>query len=91
MNDRSDTRQRLVELRHQLVADLGCQVDGGTLALLGNVQGALVAIDALPGSDEVAPADRVVIADDGERITLTLYREAEAVAVVLDTLPAQSG
>ena len=39
---------------------------------------------ASEGCGEVEPADRVVIADDGAAIPLLLYREAEAVAVVLD-------
>jgi hypothetical protein len=85
--DRTILRQRLVEMRDRLVADLGCQVHGGTLTLLADLQGALAALDALPGSDEVESADRVVIADDGE-IRLLLYDADRAVGVTLSAARA---
>src|SRR5260221_11486436 len=79
----AETRRGVVEMRDRLVADLGCQVDGGTLALLADVQGALPAIDAAEADGrEVEPAERAVVTDDGETIRLAAYRGNIAVAEV---------
>ena len=69
-------------MRSQLVGTLGCLIDGGGLALLADVQGALAAIDAArpdchdvePIEREVEPAERVVVTDDGVTIRLSAYR-----------------
>ena len=44
--DRSETRQRLLDMRTRLLDDLGRQMDGGTLTLLAGVNAGLAAIDA---------------------------------------------
>jgi hypothetical protein len=69
---RPETRQRLVEMRSGLLADMDRQIEAGQLALLAGINAALGAIDgeAVPAD----PAARVVVSDDGQ-IRLTLYRD----------------
>jgi hypothetical protein len=61
----------------RLIGNLGKQIEGGDLALLAAVNGALAAID-MDGGDSVvvAPGARAILADDGQTITLTIYTQA---------------
>lgn len=54
-------RQRLAALRADLVERLAAEphLDAGMLHLLGDVGGALAAIDAMPADDELARLDPV--------------------------------
>jgi hypothetical protein len=77
-------RQQLVDMRERLIGNLGEKIEGRDLALTAAVNGALSAVEAgdavLPDAE---PAARAVVADiPGEPIALTLYREAEAVAMI---------
>jgi hypothetical protein len=76
----AETRQRLIELRAGLLADMDRQIDAGQLALLAGISGALAAIDSedLPAE----PAARAVVSDDGTEIRLTLYTNAHAAAAI---------
>ena len=79
---RAETRQRLVELRAGLLADMDRQIEAGPLALLTGISAALAAIDSedLPAE----PVTRAVVSDDDGQIRLTLYLDdGEAMAVVL--------
>jgi hypothetical protein len=88
MTARSETRQRLVEMRERLVVDLGERIDGGTMSLLLAINAAISAIDAEP-LPEAESAGRAVVSDDGETIRVVLYAGANAVgAVVLDPMRA---
>jgi hypothetical protein len=46
MTDRSALREQLVMMRERLIDSLGDQIEGGYLARLNEVQGAIAAIDA---------------------------------------------
>jgi hypothetical protein len=83
----SDLRSRLCEMRAELVGKLEQRIDGGMLALLGTVHGAISAVDAVP--EEVDPADRAVVSDDGETIFLTFYA-ADGAACGLELAPAHA-
>jgi hypothetical protein len=48
----ADLREKLVEMRADLVEQLAAQIDGGVLALLGSVGAAIVALDAMPTGEE---------------------------------------
>ena len=74
-------------MRGALVERLGRRVEGGDLALLGSVHGAIAAVDAVPG--EVAPAARAAVADDGEVIRLVFYAE-DGAACGLELAPAHA-
>jgi hypothetical protein len=80
----TDTRRQLLDMRERLVGNLGERIEGGDLALLAAVHGAMAAIEAadrvLPDAEQAA---RAVVTDtrDGP-IALTLYNEAEAVATI---------
>jgi hypothetical protein len=41
--DLAGLRRRLIAMRQELVADLGIEIEGGTLALLGSVNSAVAA------------------------------------------------
>jgi hypothetical protein len=91
MTDRAATRQQLAEMRSRLIGNLGKQIEGGDLALLTSVQGAIAAIDAEPD----CPADaermaRAIVTDiPGEQIRVSLYAEdGRAAAVELNPLRA---
>jgi hypothetical protein len=56
----SDLRSRLYDMRAGLVKRLEKRIEGGDLALLGSVHGAIEAVAAVP--EEVAPAARAVVA-----------------------------
>src|SRR5665213_1370815 len=79
VRDRAATRQQLAEMRSRLLGNRGKQIDGGDVALLASVQGAIAAMDA-DGSASVAVAHggRAILADDGQTISLTIYTEAAA-------------
>ena len=70
--DLATLRRRLIAMRQELVADLGIEIEGGTLALLGSVNSAVAAIEA-ELVIEADPADRAIVSDDGEAILLTVY------------------
>lgn len=78
----SALRGRLLDLRADLLAQLTAaeHTDAGLLALVGNVSAALDALDTVP--DDAAPAQRVVVVDDGHTISLALFTEAGRVAAV---------
>ena len=84
MTNRAATLQQLIEMRGRLLDDLGERIDGGSLSLLTAIGGALAAIDAELGMDpeEVQPATRIVLTDDGDTARLTLYGNTGAVAAV---------
>jgi hypothetical protein len=80
----TDTRRQLAAMRVRLVSNLGEQIEGGNLALLAAVNGALSAIEAVDAAiPDAEAAARAVVTDtlDGP-IALTLYNEAEAVATI---------
>jgi hypothetical protein len=71
------TYRQLAEMRSRLIGSLGKQIEGGDLALLAAVHGAIAAIDAEGGASvAVAPGGRAILADDRQTITLTIYTEA---------------
>ena len=71
---RAVARQQLADMRSRLIGNLGKQIEGGDLALLADINGALAAIDADgDASVALAPGGRAVLADDGQTITLTIY------------------
>jgi hypothetical protein len=69
----ADLRSRLCDMRAELVERLARRIDGGDLVLLGTVHGAIAAVDAVP--EDVVPAARAVVSDDGEAIRLVFYGE----------------
>lgn len=81
MTDRAATHQQLAEMRAGLIDKLDTRIEGGDLALLASVQGAIAAIDADSGSSgEAAPGGRAILADDGQTISLTIYTDATVAA-----------
>jgi hypothetical protein len=48
VGSRSGLRAQLEDMRAALIERLVCRIDGGSLALLGSVGGALDALDRLP-------------------------------------------
>jgi hypothetical protein len=84
----ADLRSRLCSMRSEIVEKLSQQFDGGFLALLGSVQSAIGAVDAVP-EDEVEPAARAVVADDGTAIKLMFY-SADGAACGLELDPAHA-
>jgi hypothetical protein len=83
----SDLHSRLCDMRAALVGKLEQRIEGGMLALLGTVHGALSAVDAVP--EEVTPVARAVVADDGEVIRLMFYAE-DGAACGLELAPAHA-
>src|ERR1700676_269936 len=81
---RAVTRNTLSEMREQLVDRLGRRIAGGDLALLGSVNGAIAAVDALAGGPgEAEERARAVVTDmPGEPISLALYAGDRRGAVV---------
>jgi hypothetical protein len=78
-------RDRLLALRVDVLRQLAESeaIDGGLLALLGNVGAAITAIDAAsPVAADAEPNARAVVSDDGTEIRLTLYAENGAVFAV---------
>ncbi len=82
MTDPASLRTRLLDLRVDVLRKLAEaeHLDGGLLALLGNIAAALAALDA--PSPDAQPAERAVLVDDGETIRLVVYLGANRVAVV---------
>jgi hypothetical protein len=80
----AETRKHLADMRERLVGNLGERIEGGDLALLAAVNGALLAIEAVDAAiPDAEAAARVVITDiPGEPIALVLYRETEAVGQI---------
>jgi prophage DNA circulation protein len=83
--------EQLVDMRAKLVGDLAKRIDGGWLALLNSVGGAIRAVEA----ERRAPVDadqavRAVVSDPpGEPMELTLYRQdGTAAAMPLTPLRA---
>ena len=74
--------------RDDLLEALGRDgLDHGFLRLLADTAAAIAVIGEHPV--DAPPAERAVVADDGDEIRLCLYREAEPLsAVVLDPLAA---
>jgi hypothetical protein len=75
-------RARLTALRDDALRQLanGEALDGGLLHLLAGVGAALDGLDGVPVDPQ--PADRLIVADDGETIRLDTYRGAERPASV---------
>jgi hypothetical protein len=75
-------RARLLAFRNDALRQLanGEALDGGLLHLLAGVGAALDALDDV--SVDAQPADRLIVADDGETIRLDTYRGAERPASV---------
>jgi hypothetical protein len=87
----SNTRRQLVEMRQRLIGNLGERIEGGDLALLAAVNGALGAIDAADcGPVNAEPMARAIVTDiPGEPIVLTLNGDdGRAVSVELTALRA---
>jgi hypothetical protein len=82
-----DRDTRLCDMRAELVGKLEQRIDGGMLALLGTVHGAISAVDAVP--EDVADAAPAVVADDGETIRLTFY-SADGAACGIELVPAHA-
>jgi hypothetical protein len=81
LDRRGTLRSRLVKLEGELTEKLTREdIDGGFMAMLGQVGAALDALDRMPV--EAEPAVQAVVSDDGTRIRLTLYSEAGAEAAV---------
>ena len=82
LSDIADLRLRLANMRTELTSQLAAEpiLDGGLLALLGNIGTALAALEDR-AADGVELAERVAISDDGKTIRLALYTGREAVAV----------
>jgi hypothetical protein len=71
-------------MRAGLLDKLDEQIDGGNLALLGSVHTAISALDAEGEPQaETQPLGRVVLADDGQAITLSIYMEETATGATL--------
>lgn len=79
-----ETHGQLADMRDRLIGNLGERIEGGDLALLAAVNGAMSAIEAadrvLPDAEQAARA--VVVDAPGELIAVVLYAEAEAVASI---------
>jgi len=69
-------REQLADMRAALIERLVSRIDGGSLALLGSVGGALDALDHQLSIGRPEPATRAVVSDNGQEIRLTLYGEA---------------
>jgi hypothetical protein len=75
--DPQPLRAQLLDMRGALLEQLAEGIDGGALALLASVNGALAAVEAseqLAAANGVARDGRVVISDDGTSLRLTMYR-----------------
>ena len=83
----SDLRARLYHMRAGLVGRLAKRIEGGDLALLGTVHGAIEAVAAVP--EEAAPAARAAVTDDGEVIRLSFY-SADGASCGLELDPAHA-
>lgn len=85
-----DTRQRLLDMRAQLVAGLGEQIDAGYLSMIAGVQAALAALDVTERPVDAEPMARAIVVDISEQaIRLTLYAEdGRPVAVPLSPIRA---
>jgi len=84
-------RGRLVGLRDDALRQLAAadHLDGGMLALVGNVSSAIAAIDAAETVLTASLAERVVATDDGREIAVVTYSGADALArACLDPLAA---
>src|SRR5437868_5907946 len=87
----SHTRRQLAEMRERLIGNLGERIEGGDLALLAAVNGALCAIDAADcGLVNAEPMARAVVTDvPGSPAVLTMYGDdGRAVSVELTALRA---
>ena len=82
-----DLRSRLCGMRAELVERLARGIEGGDLALLGTVHGAISAVDAVP--EDVADAARAVVSDDGKVIRLMFYAQ-DGAGCGLELDPAQA-
>jgi hypothetical protein len=89
----ADLRSRLCDMRAALVERLERRIEGGDLALLGSVNAGIDAVDATSDDDaapeDVAPAARAVVSDDGEKIALTFYA-ADGAACGLELDPVHA-
>lgn len=68
MTDRAATRQQLADMRSRLIGNLGKQIEGGDLALLAAVTGALAAIDAEAALLRALAIAQELIAAAGRRL-----------------------
>jgi hypothetical protein len=77
----AETRERLIDMRKALLADMDRQIEAGSLVLLAGIGAALAAIDGEAGAAE--RAGRAVVSDDGQ-IRPAVYRDdGEPVAVMI--------
>src|SRR3954467_12468021 len=86
----SNTRRQLAAMRERLMGNLGRQIEGGDLALLAAVNGALAAIDAEALPLDAEPMARAVVTNaPGLPISVTLYAEhGHSAAVELSPIRA---
>ncbi len=75
MSDLRILRTRLEHMRDELLGRLSIKVDGGDLALLGNIGAALAQVDAL-----LPDGARVIVSADGRGIRRTTFVSRLAVA-----------
>lgn len=91
----TDLRQRLEAMQASIVGNLDEQIDGGGLALLADVHGALAALDDGRAA-QLLPADnamaRAIVRDvHGQPVAVVLYAEhGNSAAVELSPLRAIS-
>ena len=83
---RPDTRQRLLDMRAGLLADLDRQIEPRQLALLGGVTAALAALKTETVAAELGT--RAIVSDDGSTIWLTALAPVRAVALAGELIEA---
>ena len=93
MTDCATLRCQLAEMRDRLVARLAKQVEGGDVALVAAVHGAIAAIDAAAqcpaeGADLMARA--VVTAVPDGQVTMTLYAAADGRPAAVELSPLRA-
>jgi hypothetical protein len=80
-------------MRAQLLEQLAEGIDGGVLALLASVNGALAAVEAgeqLAAAPTSAARDgRIVVSDDGISLKVTVYR-AKGLQASVELTPGQA-
>jgi hypothetical protein len=90
--DPPSLRAVLLDMRTQLLEQLGEGIDGRVLALLASVSGALAAVEAseqLAAANGVARDGRIVVSDDGTSLKLTMYR-AKGLQASVELTPGQA-
>jgi hypothetical protein len=81
----------LIALRTELAAAImaGDRIEPGFLAMLAYADAAIGVLDSLP-VDDAEPAARAVVADDGQMIRLTLYRQNGEAAATIELQPLRA-